>query len=88
MARARTMATRCCWPPDSRSGYCVGLVGQAEALQQRACLLLGLGARPAQRLPRRERDVAKHAHVREEVVGLEDDADVAAHAVEVHAASA
>ena len=21
MARARTIATRCCWPPDSRSGY-------------------------------------------------------------------
>ena len=31
IASARTIATRCCWPPDSRSGYSSALVGEADA---------------------------------------------------------
>ena len=41
LTSARARATRCCWPPESRSGY-FGLVGQAEAVEH----LQGPGARP------------------------------------------
>ena len=36
MASARTMATRCCWPPESRSGYSLRLVLQADAARAAA----------------------------------------------------
>ena len=67
-------------------GVLVRLLGQAEARQQRSGLLLGLGPGQPQHLARRERDVAQDAHVREEVEGLEDDADATADPVDVHAA--
>ena len=35
MARARAMATRCCWPPESCRGQHVELVEQADPIQQR-----------------------------------------------------
>ena len=44
---------------------------------------LGLVARHAAHLPRREHHVLQHRHVREEVVRLEDDADLPAQRVHV-----
>ena len=56
------------------------LVGETEAGEELRRTLLRVGLRLAQRLPRPERHVVEHAHVREEVEGLEDDADAAPHA--------
>ena len=85
IASARTMATRCCWPPDSRSGTCVPLVDEPEPRQQLLRARLGLGARQLEHLDGRQRHVAEHAHVREQVVGLEHDADAPPDAVDIDA---
>ena len=36
IASARTIATRCCWPPLSRSGILVGLLLEPDPSEQRA----------------------------------------------------
>src|SRR6266516_3670958 len=66
-------------------GIRLQLVREPEAVKQRTRLLLGLVAALAEREPGCERDVLEHAHVREEVEGLEDDPDPAAHPVHVDA---
>ena len=55
-------------------GILVGLVCQAEPLEQLRRVRLGLRA-TAQNLSGRERHVAQHRHVREQVERLEDDPD-------------
>ena len=62
-----------------------GLVGQAEPLQQLAGLRVGDGPVGAQDPGGRERHVAQHRHVREQVERLEHDADPPADGVEVRA---
>ena len=47
MASARAMATRCCWPPGELGGVLVRLVADADAVEQGAGPLLGLGLRGA-----------------------------------------
>ena len=64
----------------------VPLVGEPEALEERLRTRGRVRLRGAERLARRERDVLEHAHVREEVEGLEDDPDLASDAVHVDAA--
>jgi hypothetical protein len=75
------MATRCFWPPDSRAGYCVGLVGQAHPGQfgHAPCRARSAGRRlhGAQAF----HHVGQHRHVREQVELLEDHADPLAHRV-------
>ena len=44
IASARAIATRCCWPPESRAGVGVELVGEADPLEQ---LRRPLGPLPA-----------------------------------------
>jgi hypothetical protein len=56
-------------------GIVVALVGEPEPPEQLDRIGLRVGARPAEHLPRRQRDVAEDGHVREEVEGLEDDPD-------------
>ncbi len=87
IARARTIAARCCWPPESRSGNSSFLSARPKRVEQLHGARLCLRLRQAERLARRKGDVAHHRHVREEVERLEDDADVAPHAVHVHAAA-
>ena len=41
IARARAIATRCCWPPESWAGYFVGLVRDPDPVEQLAGLRLG-----------------------------------------------
>ena len=77
MARARTIATRCCWPPDSRSGYSSCLSARPNRLSSSLACACGLRPRHPQRLGRGQRHVPQHGHVREQVEGLEDDADLA-----------
>ena len=36
MASARAIATRCCWPPESWAGYFVGLVADADPVEELA----------------------------------------------------
>src|SRR3954453_9031350 len=61
----------------------VALVGEPEALEQLRRLCLRPRTGNAERKGRRQRHVAQNAHVREEVVRLEDDADSPANAVHV-----
>jgi hypothetical protein len=71
--------------PGQPVGDGVALVEQAEPPAQ--LLRARLGVRPGQpeHLDGRKGDVPDHGHVREQVVGLEHDADAATHAVHVHA---
>ena len=67
-------------------GILVALVAEAEAVEKldvRAALPRPASGRARERW--RERDVAENRHVREEVVGLEDDPDLPPHPVLVHA---
>ena len=84
IASARTIATRCCCPPESGPDT-RRLVVEPEPLEQRH-----RRARRHRRFrtvtsPGRERDVAEHVHVREQVERLEDDADSPARRVDVDA---
>ena len=79
------MATRCCCPPESRSGYSSRLSERPNRDRRSSAERLGLALRHLQRLDRRERDVAQDGHVREEVERLEHDADAAADRVHVDA---
>ena len=79
MASARTIATRCCWPPERRGRIGVALLGQADARQQRLGALDRLGAAAGLRTrDRRLDDVLQHRHVRPEIVALEHHADLRA----------
>ena len=66
-------------------GILVALVREAEAVEELVRASVGLRPSQPQRLPRPERDVVEHGHVREEVERLEDDPDPAPHAVDVDA---
>ena len=44
MASARTIATRCCWPPDSRSGYSSRLSARPNRSSSSIASALRLGA--------------------------------------------
>src|SRR5262249_20525588 len=61
-------------------------VGEAEPREELAGACLSLGARAPECRLRREGDVAEHAHVREEIERLEDEADPPPDAVDVHPA--
>ena len=81
-----TMATRCCWPPDRRSGYSIALASRP----MRFSSTMARAPRPRCRfrpstLIGAKRHVLDHAHVREEVEALEHDADVAPQPVEIDA---
>ncbi len=73
-------------PARKPVGVVVALVGEPEAVEQLGRLRLGLPPARTECLARPERHVLEHAHVREEVVGLEDDPDPAADPVHVDAA--
>ncbi len=79
------MATRCCCPPDIRSGYSCGLLCQAEAREQRHRLFFGLLARLLEHLYRRQGYVLQHGHVGEQVVALEYDTDVTPQGIHIDA---
>ena len=83
IASARAIATRCCWPPESRSGYSCAFSSSPIRAQQLHRLALRADARDAAHLARRERHVLEHRHVREQVVRLEDDPDLAPERVHV-----
>ena len=78
MASTRAMATRCCWPPESRSGYSLILWARPTFSSIVAAALLGLLARQAQHLLRRDRDIAECGQMRKQVEALEDEADLLA----------
>ena len=65
----------------------VALVGEPEPLEQLDGLGLRLGLRLARAPSAARASRCEHAHVREEVVRLEDDPDPAPHAVDVDAAA-
>ena len=70
-------------PAREAIGELLGLVEQADAVEQLVGARLGLAPRLPARLARCERDVLQHRHVREQVVGLEDDADLLSQLVDV-----
>ena len=84
MASARTIATRCCWPPESRSGYSSALSARPKrSSSSRASASAASRSDAAAPRDGRQRDVAQHRHVREEVERLEHDADPPPDGVEV-----
>ncbi len=70
-------------PAREAIGELLGLVEQADAVEQLVRARLGVVPRLPARLAWRERDVLEHGHVREQVVGLEDDADLLSQLVDV-----
>ena len=76
IASARTIATRCCCPPESRSGNSSALSARPIGCEQLRARSSASRLRQPERLARREHDVLEHRHVREEVVRLEDDPDL------------
>jgi len=78
--RARAIATRCCWPPESCDGR-LGLGGHTERLEHLAGAAHGAFAGLAGD-HQRDRGVLGRRQGRQQVVLLEDEADVLA--AEVH----
>ena len=76
---ARAMATRCCWPPESCSGYLLRLLGDAHALELLHGAFFGLLLGHLADPHRRQRQVLQHRQVREQVELLEHHADLLAH---------
>ena len=71
---ARAIATRCCWPPDSS----VGSWSMRSPSPSRSSAALARAARSLRDdalVEQRSRDVVEGARARQEVVGLEDEAD-------------
>ena len=84
IASARAIATRCCWPPESRSGYSVELVGEADPLEQaRGLSLLASSAERPRTFSWAMVTFSSARHVREEVELLEDHPDPLADEVEL-----
>ena len=76
MASARAIATRCCWPPERRSGYSLILCRHADPLEQRLRLRVALPSRCGRGpSPGRCDTFSSRGHVREEVELLEDHPD-------------
>ena len=88
IASARTIATRCCWPPESRSGYSRAFSARPKRSSSSSASRLGRRPRAAPATLRgAERHVVEHAHVREQVERLEDDPDPPPDPVHVDAAA-
>ena len=71
------MATRCCWPPETRLGTEPAQLGDAQVVEQ----LAPARARVAGREPREQPgqlDVVGDREVRDEIEELKDEADLAA----------
>ena len=83
IASARAIATRCCWPPESRSGYSFSLSAEADPVEQRLALRARLALGSVEHRPLRQRDVLERALVREEVELLKDHPDPPADVVDV-----
>ena len=73
---ARASATRCCWPPESCEGRRSCRPSSRTSFSASSAWARAT-APPILRTPKREQDVLQHRHVREQRVGLEDQADVA-----------
>ena len=69
------IATRCCSPPESCGGRCVGPVGDADRVESRLDVLASLVRREG-REKERQLDVLGRCEHRKEVVELEHEADV------------
>ena len=85
-ASARTIATRCCCPPERLSGYASRLVGEAEAPSSSSARASASARESPSALRGPSVTFRSTAQVREEVVRLEHDPDLAADAVDVDAA--
>ena len=79
-ASARTIATRCCWPPERSSGRAAPRSARPNRASSACARSRRLGARHAERPHRPEHDVLQHRQMREQVVGLKDHPEPAAHA--------
>jgi hypothetical protein len=75
MDRARAIATRCCWPPESWPGNLCACC-EADAVEQRHAARVGLVPAAAEHLDLGDRQVLGDGHVREQLEVLEHHADV------------
>ena len=83
IANARTIATRCCWPPESRSGYSSALSASPNRSSSSRALRGLRRGDGFSTLTGASVTFCEHRHVREEVERLEHDADPPAHGVQV-----
>jgi hypothetical protein len=74
-ARARAIATRCCWPPDSSAGKWRHARGQADAAERRLDAALALGGVEAA-VAQRHVHVVEQVQVGDQVEALEDEAEL------------
>jgi hypothetical protein len=81
MASARAIATRCFWPPEGREH--VGLVAQAEALQQGEGLRFRFRTGTLLDFDRSLDDIFQNAEMRPQIELLEDEAHFRALAVDL-----
>ena len=88
IASARAIATRCCCPPERRSGIFVELVGEPDPFEQRPALAPRLLRGAVEHLLLRDRDVVERRLVREQVELLEHHPDAPAHEVDALAVAA
>ena len=72
---ARAMPTNCCWPPESWLGYKIFLGDDLKAIQRVGHQALPLAARNVL-VGKRQVDVLLHGQIVEQVIALEDHADV------------
>ena len=85
MASDRTIATRCCWPPESRSGY--SSARSRSPMRSSSCRGFVEHVAPLafEGSHRPDEDVLQHGQVREEIERLEDHARMAPHLVGIDA---
>ena len=76
-AKARAIATRCCWPPESSSGRSSSRPPRPSRSSSARAAASASPRGDAVAAPAAEDDVLEHAQVREQVVGLEDEPEPA-----------
>ena len=72
---ARAIATRCCWPPDSSAGVCVSRPSSPTSASAFMRELAALAGRDAA-IDQRQLDILGGRGARQQIVALEDEADI------------
>jgi hypothetical protein len=76
LTRARAMATRCCWPPESSGRFVMHAIAEADLIEHRQSLPARVGNSPGAVVEQRQLDVLHGRGARQQVEALEDEADL------------
>ena len=75
---ARAIETRCCWPPESWPGRVREAVGHAEPVEQDRAARVAAAGRRSAGIDRRHLDIADRGEFAEQMIALEDEAEMLA----------